>query len=148
MKKLCCTTSILERTFFYISISESFGWIEPVFLLISPNLKETLRLKEEPSSLLQIKHFEVIKMNDNSYGLHFFSSGKDIFSEDTSNLKIVESQHISREIINNETYSLFNSYYCFKEISNYQEYCFFYQAKGISYLTAFTAFSVDDYVSN
>lgn len=145
MRKLCCTTSISGKTFFSISIAESFGWIEPVFLFISPNLQEILRLKEEPLSLLQIKHFEVIKFNNNSYGLHFFNSENDIIREDTAELKIVRAQHIGKETRKYETYSLFDSSYCFKEICSYQEYCFFYIANNISYLTSFSAFAVDDY---
>ena len=61
MKKIHCTTSTSEETTFSISICENLGWIEPVFLLLSPNLKENLHLSQEPDSFLRVNHFEIKK---------------------------------------------------------------------------------------
>ena len=144
MKELRCTTSIFGETEFSISISENLGWIAPVFLFISPNLKKFLRVEEEPSYLSSFNHFEVLKLNDNCYELHFLNSN-DKIKGDTLEFKIERAQYIGKELKDSETYSLFNCSYQFKETCRYQEYCFFFVANNISYLTSFSAFSVENY---
>lgn len=143
MKKIFCTTSISDKTSFSISICENFGWIEPVFLLISPNLKESLHLKDDILSLLRVEHFEIREMNSNYYELHFFNSCDNAIKKQSP--IILKAQYIGKETRNSISYSTFSYSYHFKEKSKYLEYCFFFIAGGISYLTCPFAFDVDDY---
>lgn len=144
MKELHDVTFTSKNTGFYISILEDFGWIEPVFLLISPNLKEILRLEKKPCPLLNIKHFEISDLSNNCYAIHFFNSN-DIIAGNFANLKIIKADFVEEKIINSKICSLFYSSYCFKEAYDYQEYGFFFVANGISYLTNFFAFAVENY---
>lgn len=145
MKNLNCTTSISDETSFSISITEEFGWIEPVFLLISPNLCEILRLGKKPISLLQIKHFEITNFQG-TYALKFIDLENALIKGNTSDLIIKKAKHVGRhQSENGKMYSSFECSYQFTEMSEYQEYCFFYKAKEVSYLTTFNAFEVEDY---
>ncbi len=143
-EKLCCTTSTNGETQFFISILE-IGWIEPVFLLISPSLCEVLRINEEPTYLEQIEHFEIVNL-EKTYALKFFDLENSIVSGDSSELIIKRANHMCRqEHENGKIYSTFEYSYNFTKPSQYLEYCFFYRINNISYLTSFTAFAVEDY---
>lgn len=145
MEQLYSATSISDLTNFSIAISEEFGWIEPVFLLISPNLCEVLRLNKEPIYLDQIKHFEIINFQ-NTYALHFFNSEDTLVNQISSELMIKRANHICRKKHENgKMYSVFEYSHHFTEISQYLEYCFFYKANDTFYLTNFHSFVVDDY---
>lgn len=145
MRQLFLTTSINGMTDFSIAIIEDFGWIEPVFLLISPNLCEVLRLNRKPTYLDKIKHFEIVKLESN-YALKFLNSENTLISGNSSELLIRKANHICRQNYENgKIYSVFEYSYHFTELSQHLEYCFFYKADNISYLTDFTAFSVEDY---
>lgn len=143
-KNISYITSTSGETDFFICITEELGWIEPVFLLISPHLAEILRIKREPSPLATMRHFEVITLDDGSYGLHFFDSNTTIRG-DTKELKIIKLHHDSRYSASDKTYSTFCASYQLPETSDYEEYGFFYTANCISYLTSFSAFAVEDY---
>ena len=147
MKKISCTTSIHGETYFQTSITEELGWIEPVFLLISPNLSKILRLPKEPSSWILINHFKVIYIQDkHTFALNFFDKENTIINGDTSELKILQSAFSERKILENGLmYSTFDRYYKFNEVSSYQEYAFLYVANGSIYLTGFSGFTVGDY---
>lgn len=144
MNNLRNITFTSEDTGFDISILEDFGWIEPVFLLISPKLIDILRLKEEPCYLINVKHFEILNLAGNCYGIHFFNSN-DIIRGDSKDLKIVKANFIEEKKIYSKTYSLFSSSFCFKNSYNHLEYSFFYIANGTSYLTHFSSFAVENY---
>lgn len=144
MKSLCNITSTSDETGFQISISEDFGWIEPVFLLISSHLVEILRLDKEPSPLTQVQHFEIVSLGGQCYGLHFFDTNT-IIRGDSKELKIVKAFHDKRFLQDSIMYSLFTTSYRFSETTDYAEYGFFYTANNISYLTSFSAFAVEDY---
>lgn len=141
MKSLCHITSTSDETGFQISISENFGWIEPVFLLISSHLAEILRLDKEPSPLTQVKHFEIVSLGWQGYGLHFFDTNT-IIRGDSKELKIVKAYHHERYEIHSNMFSLFATSYRFQEAMDYAEYGFFYTANSHSYLTSFSAFAV------
>lgn len=143
-KDILNITSTSDKTDFHISILEDIGWIEPVFLLISPHLAEILRIEQEPSPFTQINQFEVVSLYDGCYALHFFDSNT-IIRGDSEELKIIKLNHDSRYQEFNKTYSLFCTCYQFTETSDYEEYVFFYTANSISYLTSFSAFAVEDY---
>ena len=146
MEQLRLTTSITGMTDFSIDISEEFGWIEPVFLLISPNLCEILRLNKKPIYLEKIEHFEIVNLNKDTYALNFLNSEDTLISENSTELIIRKAHHICREKHENgKTYSIFEYSYHFTKLSQYLEYCFFYKADSISYLTTFAAFAVEDY---
>lgn len=144
MKNSYTKTSIGDNTSFYILINENLGWIEPVFLLISPNLKDVLRLTNQPSSLIKISSFEIVEEGYH-YIPKFYNSGS-IIKDYSPELKIERAYYQSKIVQDKKTYSIFESSHYFTEISNYLEYCFFYIADGISYLTSFTSFEVDDYL--
>ena len=143
-KDISYITSTSGKTDFFISISEDIGWIEPVFLLISPHLAELLRIDQEPSPFIRLSHFEVVSLADNCYALHFFDSDT-MIRGDSKELKIVKLQHTSREQMLGKTYSFFCTSYQLPETSDYEEYGFFYTANNISYLTSFSAFAGENY---
>lgn len=145
MEQLRLSTSITGMTNFSIAISEEFGWIGPVFLLISPNLGEILRLDKIPNYLDKIEHFEIINFK-NTYALNFFNSDNNLVIGNSPELIIRRAPHVCRQKHDNgKVYSIFEYSYLFVECSQHLEYCFFYKANSISYLTSFTAFAVEDY---
>ena len=143
MKNSYANTYTSVETLFSIQISEELGWINPVYLLLSPNLKEVLQLEDEVKSLSQIKHFEIITLDDSCY-LNFLNSNNNIINCDKLDLEIVKAQYIKKTTIENSSYSLFESYYSFEKASSHQEYCFLFVANNISYITSISIFSVED----
>lgn len=140
MKKIHCTTSTSEETTFSISICENLGWIEPVFLLLSPNLKENLHLSQEPDSFLRVNHFEIKKVNYIDYEISFFQSyNKPI------DVKVLKASYLGKFLEGPDVYSTFDCSYRFKRTYEYLEYCFCFIINNVTYLTSPLAFSVDDY---